>query len=391
MPDQPLDGIRVVEFTWVIAGPLLTKYLALLGAEVIRIESAKRAEFRDRGSTYALLNNNKQSCCLDLAQPRAREIAREIVRRSDVVVENFGAGVIDRLDLGYADLRAVRPDLVMLSCSGLGRTGPEKDLLAYGTLLQLFSGWSLLQGQPDTDEIVIGGAWTDPLAAVTGAFAVLAALHHRARTGEGQYVDLSMAEATLCGIPEALLDYSLNQRLGSRLGNADAIDAPHGCYPCQGDDQWVALSAAGEEEWPGLCRALGDPPWTHADRFADAFRRKRNEAELNALIAQWTSARSREETVRTLQAYGVPAGPSANGTDLLSDPHLRERGMFVPIDSPTGQPHQTIGAPWRIEPGLTPVYAPAPRLGQDNVDVLKTLLGLDDAAIAELTEAKVIY
>lgn len=391
MSALPLSGIRVVEFTWVIAGPLLTKYLALLGAEVIRIESAKRVEFREREGGFALLNNNKRSCCLDLSQPRAREIAREIVMRGDVVVENFGAGVLDRLGLGYADLSARKPDLVMLSCSGLGRTGPDRDKVAYGTLLQLFSGWSLLQGHPGTEDILVGGAWTDPLAASTGAFALLAALHHRQRTGEGQHVDFSMMEATICGLPEALLDFSMNRRLPVRQGNRDAIFAPHGCYPCQGDDQWIAIAVTTEEQWQALARALGNPVWTREDRFADAARRKQNEDALDARLGEWTAARPRATVARELALAGVPAGAVMKVADLVADPHLDARGTFVELDSPGGRPHLTIGAPLRVEPGGMDAPRPAPRLGQDNAYVFQTLLGMSDAEVAELIESGVAY
>jgi benzylsuccinate CoA-transferase BbsF subunit len=391
MSDLPLSGVRVAEFSWVIAGPLASKHLALLGAEVIRIESEKRAEFRDRGSGFAILNNNKKSCTLDLSQARARELAKRIVQRSDVVVENFGSGVMDRLSLGYEDLRHVKPDIIMLSCSGMGRTGPDKDKLAYGTLLQLYSGWSLLQGHPNTEEILVGGAWTDPLAAITAAFAVLAALHHRDQTGEGQYVDFSMVEATLCGIPEALLDYAMNRRLPDRRGNHDAIYAPHGCFPCVGNDQWVALSVTNDDQWCGLQRALGKPAWATDTRFADAYQRKAHEAELDARIAEWTKTRTRDAATRALQAAGVPAGPSLTAADLVEDPHLRERGTFVPTTSPAGESHQTFSALWRIEPGLRPTCSPAPRLGQNNDYVFKTLVGLSDREIAELVENKICF
>lgn len=389
----PLEGVRVVELTWVIAGPLMTKYLALLGAEVIRIESAKRAEFRDRGGSFALLNDNKRSCRLDLSHPRAREIARQLVARSDVLVENFGAGVVDRLGLGREALRALKPDLIVLSCSGVGRTGPDREKLAYGTLLQLASGWSRLQGHPDTSRIVVGGAWTDPLAAAMGAFAILAALWHRRATGAGQYIDLSMVEATLCGLPEALMDFAMNRRGPERMGNRDPIAAPHGCYPCRGDDRWVAVSVTSEEEWLGLRRAMGDPAGALLGeaRFADAFRRKRHEEELDGLVAAWTAGRTAEEATEALQAEGVPAGPVLSAADLVDDPHLRARGAFVATESPEGGGALTIGAPWRIEPGLVPSYRPAPRLGQDDDYVLRTLLGLSEAEVAELVEAGVVH
>ena len=200
-----------------------------------------------------------------------------------------------------------------------------------------------------------------------------------------------MVEATLCGIPEALLDYAMNRRLPVRRGNRDAILAPHGCYPCLGNDQWLAISVTTEDEWCRLCEALGNPTWVADKRFADMYRRKANEAELDSHIANWTRTRTRDEAARQLQAAGVPAGPSLNAADLVEDPHLRERGTFVPMETATGQHPQTIGALWRIEPGLEPTYAPAPRLGQDNDYVFKILLGLIDADVAELVEDKICH
>jgi benzylsuccinate CoA-transferase BbsF subunit len=389
----PLAGVRVVELTWVIAGPLMTKYLALLGAEVIRIESAKRAEFRARGGAYALLNDNKRSCRLDLAQPRAREIARELVARSDVLVENFGTGVVERLGLGYEELRTLKPDLIVLSCSGVGRTGPDREKLAYGTLLQLASGWSRLQGHPGTGGIVVGGAWTDPLAAAMGAFAILAALWRRRTSGIGGYIDLSMVEATLCGLPEALMEVAMNRRLPERIGNRDRIWAPHGVYPCRGEDRWVAISVTSQAEWLGLRAAIGETAGALLGeaRFADAAQRKRHEDELDGVVAAWTAGRTADEATEVLQAAGVPSGPVLSAADLIDDPHLRARGAFVATEAPEGGTALTLGAPWRIEPGLVPSYRPAPRLGQDDDYVLKTLLGLSDAEVSELVEAGIVY
>jgi benzylsuccinate CoA-transferase BbsF subunit len=387
----PLAGVRVVEFSWVIAGPLMTRYLALLGAEVIRVESERRAEFRARDGSFALLNDNKKSCRLDLSSPRAQALARRLVERADLVVENFGTGVIDRLGLGYEALRQVRPDLIMLSCSGVGRSGPDREKLAFGTLLQLSSGWSRLQGSPDDDEIVVGGAWTDPLSAATGAFALLAALHHRRQTGQGAFIDFSMVEATLCGLPESLLDYAMNRRRPTRRGNADRAAAPHGVYPCRGEDAWVAIAVRDEAEWGGLARVVGQPSWAGEARFADAAARKRNEAALDELIGGWTAERGVEEVVATLQAAGVPAGPVLPPARLLEDPHLRARGLFVETEAPLGGRRLTIGAPWRIRPDFEPTYTPAPRLGQDDEYVFKELLGLSDDEVAELYRSKVAF
>jgi benzylsuccinate CoA-transferase BbsF subunit len=391
MTNLPLSGVRVADFTWVIAGPSMTKNLALMGAEVIRIESAKRAEYRARGGSFALLNDSKKSCALDLSQDEARIIARQIIERSDIVVENFGNGVMSRLGLDYESVRSVNPGIIMLSCSGMGRTGPDSDKLAFGTLLQLYSGWSLSQGHPGTDDIHVGGAWTDPLTALHGTFAILAALYHRNLTGEGQYIDLSMVEATMCGLPESLMDYSMNQRLPVRYGNTDRAHAPHDVFKCAGRDQWVAIAVTNEDQWTKLKSALGHPEWADEDRFADAFRRKCNESELNAQISEWTAERGAMEVARALQDAGVPAGPSLSIPDLINNEHLRARGTFVETKSPQGDERLTIGATWHITPGFTPEYRPAPQLGQDSHYVLEDLVGIDRERASELIENKIAY
>jgi benzylsuccinate CoA-transferase BbsF subunit len=391
MSQLPLSGVRVADFTWVIAGPSMTKNLALMGAEVIRIESAKRAEYRARGGSFALLNDSKKSCALDLSQDEAREIARQIIERSDIVVENFGAGVMKRLGLDYDAVRAFNPGIIMLSCSGMGRTGPDSDKLAFGTLLQLYSGWSLSQGHPGTDSIHVGGAWTDPLTALHGTFAILSALYHRKQTGEGQYIDLSMVEATMCGLPESLMDFSMNQRLPTRYGNSDRAHAPHSVYRCAGEDQWVAIAVTNEDQWQSFKSALGNPAWADVDAFADAFRRKCHEADLNARINEWTADKSASDVMHLLQAAGVPAGPSLSIAELVNDEHLRTRGTFVETQSPQGDERLTIGATWHITPGLSPAYRPAPQLGQDSQYVLEELVGIDHERATELIENKVAF
>lgn len=391
MSNRPLEGLRVADFTWVIAGPSITKNLALLGAEVIRIESATRAEYRARGGNFALLNDNKKSCALDMSQDEARGIAKELIATCDIVVENFGKGVMNRFGLDFESLNQLKPGIIMLSCSGLGRSGPDSDKLAFGTLLQLFSGWSMLQGHPDSTKITLGGAWTDPLTAIHGTFAVLTAVYNRRRTGEGQYIDLSMVEATLCGLPEATMDYSMNRNQPSRRGNSDAVLAPHGCFPADGEDAWVALTVSDEQEWAGLCEAIGAPELVADERFADMYRRKQNEVALNEIIAQWTKARTPYQAMETLQAAGVPAGPSLSILGLTQDPHLRDRGLFVTTTGTDGEEHITIGPTWRFTPALDIEFTPAPLLGQDTRDVLTQLVGMDAAEVDRLIEEKVAF
>lgn len=391
MPNRPLEGLRVVDFTWVIAGPSLTKNLAFLGAEVIRIESATRAEYRSRDGNFALLNDNKKSCTLNMSQAEAREIAKKIIAQCDIVVENFGKGVMNRFGLDYDALCEIKPDIIMLSCSGLGRTGPDSDKLAFGTLLQLFSGWSMLQGNPDSTKITIGGAWTDPLTAIHGTFAILAAVFHRHRTGEGQYIDLSMVEATLCGLPEATMDYSMNRNQPARRGNSDPVLAPHGCFLCKGQDAWIAISVSDEVEWGALCEVVGNPELTSDERFSDMYRRKHHEGALNQILVEWTKTLTPNEAMELLQAAGVPAGPSLSIMELTEDPHLRERGVFVLTGGPNGGEHVTIGPTWKFNPALDVEYTPAPQLGQHSHYVLTELAGLESADVDRLIESKVVY
>jgi len=388
----PLHGIRIVEFTWVIAGPMMTRTLAMLGAEVVRVESAKRAEFRARDSGFGLLNNNKKSCSLDLSTDLGREVARDLVSRCDIVVENFSYGVMDKLGLGYEAIRKVNPNVIMLSCSGMGRTGPGRTMLAYGTLLQLNSGWSSLQGGPDSSETVIGGAWTDPLTAATGSMILMAALYNRRLTGEGQYVDLSMVEATMCGVPNALLDYALNRRIDRPTGNRDVSKVPHGCYPCRGNDRWVVISVGNEAEWQALVHAMGDPVWANESRFMDKASRKLNETEIDEHIARWTTKHSAEEIVERLRAHGVAATVSLTVAEVVNDKTLQERGYFHRYSSEYGSDGSfALGLPWVSEPCLDLAVTPAPALGQDNSYVLECVLGYSRERVAELDRGGALF
>jgi len=390
MPKLPLDGIRVADFSWIIAGPLCTKNLGMLGAEVIKIETRKRPEFRGQRASFSLLNNSKKSCTIDLTQAKGRDLAKGIIRKSDVIVENFGYGAMDRLGLGYETLKALKPDIIMLSSSGLGRTGPDRDQVAYGNLLQGFIGWSALIGYPDGRSVGLGGAWTDPLTAITSTFAVLAALHHREETGEGQYIDLSMAEATLCTIPEALFDYVMNGRVEEPIGNWDEIMAPHGCYPCKGEDQWIALAVTNDEEWEALCQVIGGPSWAKSERFSDRFGRWKAREELDSYIGEWTRSMTSAEAMDILQKAGIPAGPSYNTEGLVNDPHLQARQLFVEIEEPDLGKRTTIGLPWKLEPGPGAVCFRAPMIGEHNDYVFKELLGLGEAEVAELVKEGVV-
>ena len=388
----PLAGIRVVDFSWIIAGPTCTRILALMGAEVLKVESQRRPDpsRAGGGASFHFLNQSKKSVSLNLSTTHGLELAKELVSLSDVVIENFATGVIERLGLGYDVLKALRPDLIMLSSSGLGHTGPDRDHVAYGTLLQCFTGWSTLTGYPG-GRPVTGGAWSDPITGMLQAFLIACALHHRAGTGQGQYVDFSMAEAMCTMLPEAIMEFVMNGRVLSPAGNGDSVYAPHDVYPCRGDDRWVAIAVTSEKQWQSLCSTMGRLELVNDRRFSDAEGRRANKAALDHIIAQWTQGFTDGELTRRLQAAGVPAGPSMNATDVFNDPHLEARGFFQAHTGLEGQELRLPGLPWHFLPGPHPDARQAPALGQHNSHVLGEILGLSGEEIQALVSQQVVH
>jgi len=403
MEKLPLDGVRVADFSWVIAGPYATMWLAVMGAEVVRIETNQHIDVNRRGQPFAggiagenrsglwnSLNFAKLSCNLNLAKPKAADLARQLVSISDVVVENFAYGQMARFGLGYAELRKLKPDLILVSSSGVGRTGPERGYVSYNEQLVAYSGLASLTGNIGGAPTNVGGFWADHLSATALAFAILAALRHRTRTGEGQDIDISMTEAVMSQLPQGLMDYAMNKRVPVPLGNRDAVMVPHGVYHCKGEDKWVAIAVSTEEEWRSLCQAMGDPPWTREKKFADPASRRQNLSELDDNINAWTRERSHYEVMEILQGVGVAAGPSVDIEELVNDPHLREREFFVsPNHLETGR-LSLPGLPCKLSAHPTLNYAPSPLLGQHNEYVFLELLGLSDQEFAELIGEGVI-
>lgn len=297
----PLEGIRVADFGWVVAAPGCTRWLAMMGAEVIRVESNRHLDilrrippFADgikgsnRSGVYNAENFSKRSCTLDLTRPKAAGLALRLMQISDIVVENFTFGLMEHLGLGFSRLRKLRPDLILASSSGFGRTGPYRAYAAWNEEFFAYSGLSDITGYEGGPPEMVGGVWADRVSAIYLTVALLAALRHRQKTGQGQVIDISMVEAVAVQIPEMIMDYAMNGRVRGRIGNRDDMGSPHGCYPCRGEDRWVAIAVSSEEEWKALCRAMGRPEWIQDERFGDAFRRWKNQAELDSLIGQWT-------------------------------------------------------------------------------------------------------
>ncbi|TMB99973.1 MAG: CoA transferase [Chloroflexi bacterium] len=390
MPDnRPLYGIRVLDLTQVYAGPTCTRVLADLGAEVIKVEGLRRmditrnfliadndsaGDYWNHGGYFPYRNAGKKSLTLDWGDPGAIELLKRLVPECDIVAESFTPRVMAAHGLDYESLTKLRPDIIMISLSGYGQTGPWRDYSGYGMGLEPASGLSSITGYPGGDPLRTGISFTDPYSGMVGAGAVLAALHYRRRTGKGQYIDLSEQESAIPVMGYALMDYAMNGRPAERMGNRSHWFAPQGCYRCAGEDSWLVITIRDDAEWQAFCDAIEHPEWATDERFADVLGRFANHDSLDDLITA-----------------GVIAAAVLNPKQALLDPHLRERGFFERVEhtgiGPQPMPRQ-LGA--RFSAFETDAQAPAPKLGEQNREILQGMLGLSDEELASLTERKVI-
>lgn len=413
MTKMPLEGVRVIDLTRVWAGPLLTRILGDFGAEVIKVEplfgrrlsSGTRTLARvlpdfpngefgerrwNRRGMFNDLNRNRLSLTLDLSQAPAVEIFKSLVKISDIVVENYTPRVMSNFGLDYPVLKGLKEDIIMISMPGYGMTGPYRDYPAFGTNIEGISGLASLMGYPGGPPNLLGVTWCDPVSGLHGAGAVLVALWHRDLTGQGQYIDLSMAETAASVIGETIVGYSMNKRIPPHMGNRHPYMAPHGCYRCRGHDMWVVIAVSTDEEWRALCRAIGSPPWTKEPRWADQLSRWQNQDDLDRLIEEWTMQHDHYEVMQILQAAGVACGPVLTGMEVLNDPHLKERDFFVEMPHPDAGTRRYAGTPLKLSETPPAFRLPAPCLGEHNDYILGQLLGLSKEEIAQLEQSKVI-
>ncbi|HJO24651.1 MAG: CoA transferase [Myxococcota bacterium] len=399
---EALAGLKVVEFSAAMAGPWIGRFLTYYGAETIRVESKQRPDVvrlyipprsPELGTQPQLSpwftdwNTGKLFVALDLTRPRAVEVARRLVARCDVVIENYSSGVMDKLGLGYGDLQRVNPKLVMLSTSGYGDHGPCHRYVTWGPNVEALAGLSKLSGFPWREGAITQYAYPDPLSALHGLFAVMCALDHRTRTGKGQYISLSQFETTVSALGDVMMEFLVNGREPERPGNRSAHAAPHGCYRCAGDDRWCAIAVSSDAEWAGLRAALGDPAWTRDPKFATTGARLENAEELDGHIEEWTRDRTDYDVMTSLQNAGVPAGVVQNAEDLLHhDPQLHARGFFEEIEHVKKGPVLATGVPLGLKgtPGHSGPAGAA--MGQDNDHVFRSLLGMTPQEIRECTE-----
>ncbi|MBK7978041.1 MAG: CoA transferase [Deltaproteobacteria bacterium] len=387
------------------AGPVVGQTLGFLGAEVFKIESRARIDMTRqlppfgegvRDPNRSLSNHacwaGQGSVTLNLKKPEARRLALDLVATCDVVIENFGPGVMNELELGYDALRRVRPDLVMFSMPAAGLTGPMKDIRTYGLSLTSTTGLDSLVGYLGGPPIPVENAFSDPLNGIFGAFAILTALHHRAATGQGQHIDYSQQEAVMQLVGPAFLDWELNRREGGPLGNRHprAMAAPHGVFPCSGDDRWISIACSSDAEWKALAAAMGSPAWSAAAGLGSIAGRLAHLDAIHEHVAAWTQGQDVNALAATLQAAGVAAAPVLSVADLLHDPHLTARGTFVEVTHPLGFRETIYGAYVKMSVSQ-PAVRTGPMIGQDNERVFREILGLSDERYQALVDAQIIF
>jgi benzylsuccinate CoA-transferase BbsF subunit len=402
MVNYPLSGYRVVDFSWVWAGPLLGELLADMGAEVIKVETNKRldsARLTPGRSTvgpetdfvFHSMNRNKMGITVDMTDPRGAKLIRELISISDVALDNFSPMGLKKLNLEYAELSQANPQLVMISLPAAGQHGPLSNIVTYAPSLGALCGYSSIIGYPGERVLGEQTPYLDVTSSIHGAFAVLSALYYRERTGKGQYIDMAQIEVGASVIGEAFMEYFMNGRVLGTMGNRSPTMAPHNNYPCLGEDRWVSIAVDTEEEWRSFCAALGNPPWVKQKRFSDKFNRQRNLEELDRLVSAWTINLSNYEVMDILQKAGVAATPCLDLMERFSDPHYAERGTHLQVEHPATGIDIIAGIPFKLSGTPGEVRRPAPMLGQHNNYVFRELLGRTESEIAQLVEEKVIY
>lgn len=410
MTSLPLEGIRVIDLSEVWAGPFAASLLGDMGAEVIKVESYPRAPQTrppqvpanplgfagggrdpshpwDRSATHNMANRDKYGITLNLRAPRGKELFKLLVGVSDVLIEGYSAGTTERLGLDFPELKRVNPHLIMISMPGWGSYGPYAGYVTLGSGIDATSGHHYLRGYPDSDPSeTVACVHSDSVAAVTAAFAAMTGLMYRRRTGKGQRVDLSQAEAFLPHLAYPLLDYAMNGRVAQPLGNHDRWMAPHNCYRCKGEENFVAICVENDAQWHALGRVAGHPEWAADPRFADVENRYQFQSELDDLIAAWTQREEQMDLAQRLQDAGVPAGPVMRDIDLFQDPHLQARYLFQQVTHTTIGTHRYPGMLWKYANTPMRIRLAPNALGEHNSLVLQSILGLSQEEYQRLEE-----
>jgi benzylsuccinate CoA-transferase BbsF subunit len=401
-----LAGVRVLSLEQVHVLPWGTAFLADFGAQVIRVESADHMndrrsgpfpdgepgeEWWNEGGTFAYWARNKESLCLDVTEPRGKEVFLKLVARSDIVTDNFRPGTMLRLGLDHDSLTRIKPDIITLSCTAYGHTGPWRAYGARARTVDAVCGLSYLTGYEGGEAIRASSNYMDHTGGLNVAYALLLALYRRRKTGQGARIDLSMYETGVSCIAPAVLEVQRGITR-PRLGTAHAWKAPHNVYRCQGDDRWIAITVGTDDEWQRLRGVMGDPPWAMEPRFHTVPGRWQHRGELDEHVARWTATHDNEALTHLLQAHGVPAGAVLTARDLVANSHLRERAyfeVFINENAPRVGPRVYAGRPFRI-PHIPEALTLVSALGQHNVQILREVAGLSDEAMRQLFDAGII-
>lgn len=411
----PLEGTRIVDLSMWFAGPMGSRLLADMGAEVIKIESLKHMdpwrgpvklspEARERfpvpidaerpyncSASFNLQNRNKLGITLDIDTPKGKELFKKLVNISDIVLENYSPRVMKKLKLDYDVLAELNPRIIMMSMPALGRTGPDKDYVAFGQTIDCMSGMAYRTGYEGEEPMLQSGlAYGDPLSGMNAAFACLSALHHRRKTGRGMHIELSQVEGLIAFNADAIMDYTMNGRIQERMGNRHPSMAPHGCYRCKGEDQWVAIAVPSDAAWQKFCEVTENPDWAMDERFTDMLKRYKHQKELDELINSWTKDRDHHEIMHILQKAQIPAGPVLNAKELLEDPHLNDREYFEILEHPEAGSYPYVGMYAKLSKTPGSLRKPAPCLGEHNQHVYGDLLGLSKEEILQLEKEGII-
>jgi benzylsuccinate CoA-transferase BbsF subunit len=399
-----LHGYRVLDFGWVLAGAIPGMVLADMGAEVIKVETRQRLDYMRMGRPiigdqpnpeqhpmFHNVNRNKLSITLNTTHQKGVELARKLVARCDVVIENFSPGVMGRLGLSYEALRRIKPDLIMASISSAGQTGPLRHLRAYAPSIGALAGLDSTMGYQGGRPLGLKHAFGDICGALHTVFAIVAALYQRQRTGRGQYIDLSMLWATVATQGLGLMEYIMTGRVMQPRGTYDPTMAPYGNYPCAGEDRWVSIAVATDAEWQGLKAALGNPAWMADPKFASRYERLKHRHELDQHLAQWTAVRSAATVTELLQSHGVAAVPVMGAEERLFNPHFRERGLYADIDHPALGAEPIFNLMWNLSQTPSAIRRHAPLMGEHNQQVFCGILGMSAQEVKALEEAQVIF
>jgi benzylsuccinate CoA-transferase BbsF subunit len=399
----PLSDVKILDLMWAIAGPASTRMLADYGATVVRVESSRRFDATrtvgpfhngqpgaENSGLFFNMNAGKLMLTLDLAQEAGRTVLLDLVRWADVVAEAFSPKAMRAWGLDYEALRTVKPDLIMLSTCLMGQTGPLAQFAGFGNLAAAIAGFTNLAGWPDRSPAGPFGAYTDYIAPWFNASAILAAVEYRRRTGQGQHIDLSQAEAALQFLSPALLDYTVNGHVYERDGNYDRNYAPHGVYPAAGEDRWIAITVTNEEQWRALCAVMERSDLLDDSRFASMADRLAHQAALDPPIASWTKERDLFTLEAHLQAHGVPANAVRSLHELAADPQLLHRGHFAQLTHPKYGTTTVEGSRFCLSRTPAQVTGAAPTIGRDNQYILETILGYSEERITELAAAGVL-